>query len=100
MYTLNYVDVPDKFIGRASFALRVEGDSLEPIYSDGDLLLVEETEFLRHNDLGVFCIGGENRVRRYYKKDGRRRLLPLNADIPTISLRGDIQCLGRVLGKA
>lgn len=100
MYTLNHIDVPEKFIGRASFALRVSGDSLEQIYSDSDLLLVEETEFLRHNDLGVFVIGGENRVRRCYKKDGHRQLLPLSADIAITNMREDIKCLGRVLGRA
>ena len=97
---MDYIDVHEKFIGRASFALRVTGSSLEPIYSDGDLLLVERTEYLSHNDLGVFSIDGECRVRRYYKKDGRRQLLPLNADIPTIPMRSDIKCLGRVLGRA
>lgn len=99
MEDLIYVDVPGKFIGRASFAVRVTGDSLEPIYFDGDILLVEAAAHLNHGDLGIFSVSREWKVRRYYEKDGVRKLVSLNVDIPNEPISHRVRCKGRVLGK-
>lgn len=95
-----YIDTPEKYRGQATFAVRVAGDSLEPIYSDGDFLLVEATRRLIHGDLGVFSVSREWVVRRYYDKDGVRKLVSLNVDIPDEPISHRVRCKGRVLGKA
>lgn len=99
MDDLEYVDVPEKFQGRASFAVRVTGDDLEPIYSNGDLLLVEKTNRLDHGDLGVFSVRRKWVVRRYYCKSGVRKLVSLCVDIPEEPISHQVRCKGRVLCK-
>lgn len=102
MKGMKTASVPPELQGKASFAVRVKGDSLEPIYHDGDLLLVEATQTPRHGDLGVFYPRGQGRgtwwLRRYKEKDGQRRLLSLNPDIDPVPMTKDIVFKGRVLG--
>ena len=38
----------------ADFALRIAGDSMEPNYHDGDILLVRRTESVTPGELGIF----------------------------------------------
>lgn len=95
---MDHILIPDKFAGKVDAAFRVSGNSLEPIYFDGDYLLVEHTKEMAHGDLGVFLIGDTLHVRRFYDKDGVRKLIPLCVDIPEVPVDDSIVCLGRVLG--
>lgn len=81
---------------RADFALRVSGDSMEPKYHDGDILLVEETSEIAIGELGIFICDGEG----YFKQFGGDRLISLNkkySDIPLNSF-GSFTCKGSVIG--
>lgn len=81
---------------RADFALRVSGDSMEPRYHDGDILLVENTPNIELGELGIFICDGEG----YFKELGRGCLISLNkkyAPIP-ISQFESFSCRGTVIG--
>ena len=81
----------------ASFALRIKGNSMEPKYRDGDVLLVEECESVEYGELGIFVLDGEG----YFKKYGGDRLISLNPEYSDILLREytNTVCVGRVTGK-
>lgn len=38
----------------ADFGVRVNGDSMEPVYHDGQIVWVEKTDTLRPGEVGVF----------------------------------------------
>ena len=81
----------------ADFALRISGNSMEPKFHDGDILLIENCESVEVGELGIFILDGAG----YFKKFDGDRLLSLNpiyAPIP-LSDFSDIQCAGRVIGK-
>ena len=84
---------------RADFSVLVEGDSMEPMFSDGDIVLVEqeqEQEVLE-GQVGIFAVNGAG----YIKKAGRRCLISANDkydDIP-ISPDESVRCFGLVIGK-
>lgn len=81
---------------RADFALRVSGDSMEPRYHDGDILLVENTPEIAMGELGIFICDGEG----YFKQFGGDCLISLNrayAPIPLSSF-GSFSCRGTVIG--
>lgn len=80
---------------QASFAVRVAGDSMEPLYSDGDILLVEGAEDIRIGEIGVFTMEGDG----YVKKRGDGELISLNPTYETIPMTEWIWCNGRVIGK-
>lgn len=80
----------------ADFALCVSGDSMEPRFSDGDILLVHSASEVNPGELGIFVCDGEG----YFKKFGGDCLLSLNPNYAPISIPAfsEFACRGRVLG--
>lgn len=86
--------VPD----HAHFCVRVNGDSMEPAYKDGDIVFVQRIdESVREGEIGIFSLNGEG----YIKRLGRHCLISLNPAYSPISFGefDDLRCQGRVLGK-
>jgi phage repressor protein C with HTH and peptisase S24 domain len=92
---INIPDNPDT--ADADFALRIKGNSMEPKFRDGDVLLVEECDSVEYGELGIFILDGDG----YFKKFGGDRLISLNPDYEPILLKNfeEIVCCGRVVGK-
>ncbi len=79
---------------RASFGVPVRGDSMEPLYHDGDILVVEGAEDVNIGEIGVFTVNGDG----YVKKRGDGVLISLNPDYAPIPITGDSWCNGKVIG--
>jgi SOS-response transcriptional repressor LexA/DNA-binding Xre family transcriptional regulator len=82
---------------RATFALKVKGDSMEPRYYDGDVLLVEDTSSVGVGELGIFILDGNG----YFKRFGGDRLVSINPKYDDILLKNYVEavCCGRVVGR-
>lgn len=82
---------------RADFSVRVEGDSMEPMFSDGDIVLVEQDQEVPEGQVGIFVVNGAG----YIKKAGRRRLISVNDKYDDILIGPDdsVRCFGLVIGK-
>lgn len=94
----NEIFIPDNEKTRvADFALRINGNSMEPKYHDGDIVLVEDTDCVEVGELGIFVLDGNG----YFKKFGGDRLISLNEDYGDILLHGysEVVCCGRVVGR-
>lgn len=92
------ISIPDNEKTRvADFALRINGNSMEPKYHNGDIVLVEDTDSVEVGELGIFVLDGNG----YFKVFGGDRLISLNPDYGDIILRGysEVVCCGRVVGK-
>lgn len=81
----------------ADYALRISGNSMEPKYRDGDILLVRNTDSIEVGELGIFLLDGCG----FFKVYGGDRLLSLNPEYGPILLKdfADVQCKGQVVGK-
>ncbi len=81
----------------ADYALRISGNSMEPRYHDGDILLVQECEMLEFGELGIFILDGSG----FFKVYGGDRLYSLNPEYGDILLKDfeDVRITGRVIGK-
>ncbi len=81
----------------ADYALRISGNSMEPKYHNGDILLVQASDGVEAGELGIFLLDGSG----YFKIYGGDRLLSLNPDYAPILLKefSEIQCKGRVVGR-
>ena len=87
----------------ADFAVRLQGDSMEPWLQDGGLAYVNRDP-LQNGDVGIFCVDGEMLCKQYYRDPlGMVYLFSLNrarsdADVvlPRDSGRS-LVCMGRVL---
>lgn len=81
----------------ADYVIGVNGDSMEPQYSDGDIVYVKKTDHIETGEIGIFQKG--NTI--YIKKAGENGLISLNTKYPPLTANGDrIIVLGKVLGKA
>lgn len=80
----------------ANFALKVAGDSMEPEFHDGDIVLVESQPTVDIGEIGIFIVNGEG----FIKKFGGDCLISLNPNYADISLNeyDSIYCRGRVIG--
>lgn len=86
-------DIPE--YKRVSYAIGVNGNSMEPLYHDGDILLIEPTCKVDVGEIGIFIIGDES----YVKKLGKGKLISLNAGYGDIPLTEYSKCMGRVIDK-
>ncbi len=90
--------LPDAFPeGKATFALRVSGESMEPRFFDGDILLVHEQETVEQGDFGIFLADGEGYFKRFMG-DCLHSLNEAYADIPLSNFQ-DFRCCGKVVGR-
>lgn len=86
--------VENSLTRKATFSVPVYGDSMEPAYHDGDLLLVEGTTSVKVGEVGLFTLDGEG----YVKERGENTLISLNPAYEPIKMNESIRCFGRVIG--
>ena len=81
----------------ADFALKISGNSMEPKYKDGDILLVSDCDSVEVGEPGIFLLDGSG----YFKIFGGDRLISLNKSYGDIMLKDfqSVWCGGRVVGK-
>lgn len=90
------IEIPDIPAHRnASYAIGVNGNSMYPAYSDGDILIVEIIDNINTGDIGIFSV--DNNC--YVKKLGVGELISVNDEYDNIPLTEDSRCMGRVIGK-
>ncbi len=104
----DYVLVPrDKSVPKgADFAVRIDGDSMEPYIADGSRVYVSRTNELKIGDVGIFFVDGNIKCKQYCEDNfGNIYLLSLNrdrsdADMTILASSGiTVYCFGKVLMK-
>ena len=93
-----YIRIPQTYKKlHADYAVRISGNSMEPEYFDGDILLVRFQEQLEPGELGIFI--ADNRM--YFKKLGEDRLISLNPDYDDLMIDAGFNPVvqGKVISK-
>lgn len=90
------IEIPNTLEYRkVDYAIGVNGNSMEPTFHDGDMLLVEMTENIEIGDIGIFRVDNES----YVKKLGETELLSINPAARNIPLNETAKCMGKVIDK-
>lgn len=96
-YEIEVSDTPEA--READFALKIKRNSMEPIYFDGDIVLVKKQPSVDLGEIGIFNVEGNG----FIKKFGGDRLISLNAEYGDIVFSDydeeRIQCFGKVIGR-
>jgi len=100
------VDIPQSWLkGRKAsdyFVLRVSGDSMYPLYQDGDLVLVLKQSTMNHSgEVGVFIYDDDKATLKkieYVMGQDWVRLVPINPNYPPQMIRDEALEHCRVLG--
>lgn len=62
------------------YAVKVSGTSMEPLYGDGDILLVHQQETLNDGDVAIINVNGDSYCRLYRKKGNTESFEAVNND--------------------
>lgn len=81
----------------ADYALRISGNSMEPKYHTGDILLVETADSVEVGEPCIYILDGNG----YFKIFGGDCLVSLNPEYGKIMLKDftEVSCMGHVLGR-
>lgn len=88
-------------VDRADYVFAVSGDSMEPDYRTGDLVLVQKLSDhapLHYGEIGAFIVGNETYIKEY-REDGLHSLNSRYA-VLRFSEEESVYLIGRVLGTA
>lgn len=77
----------------------VSGDSMEPMFKDGELIFIEFDQEVRNGQIGVVQINGESFLKKMYIENNELKLISLNKDYDNIiaTEADDVKVVGRVL---
>ena len=99
----DYIPVTEEVPQGAEFAVRIQGDSMEPWIADGSVAYVNRDP-LAAGDVGIFWVDGDILCKQYYKDPaGTVYLFSLNrartdADVVLTAASGrGLACFGRVI---
>jgi len=93
-----YADLPEGV--HADFALRCNGDSMQPMFEDGDLVLIRKQPEVENGQVAAIGINGETTLKHVYKQTGSLLLLANNAKYTPIQTKpnDDIVIYGLAVG--
>lgn len=64
------IRIPEKKVpAGADFGIRVSGDSMEPVFSSGQIAWVKECETLNPGEVGIFVLDGEGYIKEYSEQE-------------------------------
>lgn len=106
-HTVSIIDYEEISMAMASqgeyFALRIKGKSMEPKFSDGDVVIVRKQEDLESGEIGVIIVNGcDATVKKVIKQENGILLIANNQEVypPKYYSRSDIENLPvRILGR-
>ena len=75
--TVEVDSAPPKY----DMAFVVSGDSMEPMFEDGEVVFVNETQDVFNGQIAAIEINNEAFIKKIYLEDKRMRLVSLNTDI-------------------
>ncbi len=86
--------IPKKY----DLAFKVSGNSMEPLFTDGEIVFVIVDNEIRNGQIGVVMINDEAYIKKMYTENDNLRLVSLNANYDDIlaNVNDDIKVIGRV----
>ncbi|MBS4762243.1 LexA family transcriptional regulator [Carnobacteriaceae bacterium zg-ZUI252] len=80
-------------------ALRVHGDSMEPIFRDDEIIFIKKSHEINHGQIGVFILNGQGFLKKFYRDVDGLRLVSLNKKYDDLIVQefNDIQLVGVVV---
>ena len=89
-----YIDAPSK----ADYALRVEGDSMEPTYLNGDVIYIRQQPDVLDGQVGVVLTDDSATLKHIYHKQNGLLLISDNPKYPPMEMTFDDYSTIQILG--
>jgi len=93
------IEAPDYVPAAADFALRLSGNSMEPLFQDGQVVWVKQQEALGNGDIGIFSYSDDVYCKKLIIDGGKVWLRSLNPEYDDIEILGDFgfRSIGKVV---
>ena len=93
------IEAPDYIPAAADFALRVSGDSMEPLFQDGQVIWVKEQEVLSSGEIGIFTYFDDVFCKKLIIDGEKAYLRSLNPDYNDIEIKEDFgfKTIGKIV---
>lgn len=80
-------------------ALQVNGNSMEPMFHDKEIIFIEKTHEIKNGQIGVFIIDSEAYVKKVFVEDDRLTLVSLNKDYRDLHFyeNQSVELVGKVI---
>ena len=97
-YTL--IDVDENVPEAATLAVRISGDSMTPLFNDGQIVYVHHQQELENGEIGIFVLNGEAFCKKLDSESGSVRLISLNPKYQPIKIKYsyELRVIGKVVG--
>lgn len=94
------MEVGNEVSAQADFGVRVSGDSMEPLYLNGQIIWIHKQDTLEDGDIGIFFLDGEAFVKKYHLTQSGVQLISLNKKYAPIivSSGSTLHTFGKVVG--
>ena len=94
VHTGEFVEVPDNLLGGKDkdnfFVVKVSGDSMFPVFMEGDRVLIRRCEYVESGSVAVVVYNGdEATIKKIYYGNGWIDLIPLNPNYPQKRIEGE-----------
>lgn len=100
---IDYEEIPQSMAKNGEyFALQIKGDSMEPKFSEGDVVIVRKQEDVDNGNIAIVLVNGnEATVKKIRKFNGGINLIPTNPNYDVITYTNEQieQMPVRIIGK-
>ena len=95
------IEAGDEVAASADFGVRVAGDSMEPLYLDGQIIWIHKQDTLEEGEIKIFFLDGEAYVKKYHQTDSGIQLISLNSKYSPINISSEstLKTFGKVVGR-
>ena len=85
----------------ASYGVKINDDSMEPEFEDGQIAWVLKQDMVENGEIGIFSLNGEAYIKKLQDDKNGVSLISLNEKYPPIPVREHdrFDILGKVVGK-
>lgn len=102
----DYIEIPRSYLKGADlsefFVLRVKGDSMYPMYQEGDRVLIKKQSTMDYSgEIGAILYDDDMATLKkieYVKGEDWLRLVPVNPNVPPVTISGEDLAHCRILG--
>ena len=83
------IEVDETVPATADFAIRISGDTMEPKFTDGQVVYVQKQETLLNGEIGIFFLDGCAYCKKLDENEKALHLLSLNKAYAPIQVKGN-----------
>lgn len=102
---IDYEEIPESMAKQGEyFALQIKGSSMEPKFSEGDVVIVRKQEDVDNGDIAIVLVNGnEATVKKIKKFENGINLIPTNPDYEVLTYTSKeiknlpVQIIGKVV---